>query len=189
MGNYVSSRTVKKIFPVCKTVVATMAGGAADCSHLIRAVSLEARMIEEVYSTPMRVKAMAKMLSALLRKDRGKELSVGTMLAGYDIDGPKLYYVDDQGSCIEGEMFCVGSGSHSAYSVLDSSRKSPADLTLAEAVDTALWAVKHATYRDGYSGGYITVVKVNSSGIFPIRRVDSRKMSFQADPTGQGELK
>ncbi|RYH04830.1 hypothetical protein EON65_46370 [archaeon] len=89
MGNYVSSRTVKKIFPVSKTVVATMAGGAADCSHLIRAISLEAKMYEEMYSTPMRVTAVAKMLSTMLRKYRGNKLSVGTMLTGYDINGPK----------------------------------------------------------------------------------------------------
>lgn len=87
--------------------------------------------------------------------------------------------MDDQGSFLEGAMFCVGSGSHSAYSILDSSVTKLADLSLDEALDTALWAVKHATYRDGFSGGYITVVRVNSSGIFPLKRVDSSKMTLQ----------
>ena len=33
MGDYVGSRTVRKIFPISSRMVATMAGGAADCSY------------------------------------------------------------------------------------------------------------------------------------------------------------
>ena len=36
MGPYVSSRTVKKIMPISSHVLATMAGGAADCAQFIR---------------------------------------------------------------------------------------------------------------------------------------------------------
>ncbi len=41
------------------------------------------------------------------------------------------------------------------------------------AISTAVRAVKHATLRDGFSGGYINVLEVNSTGIHHILRVDS----------------
>eukprot|EP01039_Chlorochromonas_danica_P008096 gene8096-8931_t len=177
LGNYVGSRTVKKIFPISSTVVATMAGGAADCAHLIGRVRENAKLLERQYSVSLGVQGMAKLLANVLRRNRGLGLSVGTMVAGCDEKGPSICYVDSEGCCIEGEMFCVGSGSQSAYSVLDSSPPL-STLPLEEAIDTAIWAVRHATLRDGYSGGYINVVRVNATGIYPLRRVDCRKLKI-----------
>jgi 20S proteasome subunit beta 5 len=89
-----------------------------------------------------------------------------------------VYYVDSEGSCISGDSFCVGSGAHSAYSILDSTNIDSSN-TAEEAVEYALWAVRHATFRDGYSGGYINVVQVNATGIFPLMRVDSRTLKLR----------
>ncbi len=86
-----------------------------------------------------------------------------------------VYYVDNEGSCVEGDLFCVGSGSMSAYSVLDSIEQLK-DVQKEKAIDSALWAVKHATYRDGFSGGYINVIEVNSTGVFHLKRVDCRSL-------------
>jgi len=47
-------------------------------------------------------------------------------------------------------------------------------LSAEQAIDTAIRAVRHATYRDGFSGGYINVLVVNATGIHHIKRVDSR---------------
>lgn len=116
-----------------------------------------------------------------------------------------VFYVDSEGSCIEGDMFCVGSGSQFAYAILDSAEEivpvektpisaeevatpalgSPSSpqphrssvlsrLSLQDAINTAVKAVRHATYRDGFSGGYINVLVVNATGIHHVRRVDSR---------------
>jgi 20S proteasome alpha/beta subunit len=51
-----------------------------------------------------------------------------------------------------------------------------ARMPLSQAIDTAVKAVRHATYRDGFSGGYINVLIVNASGIHHVRRVDSRSI-------------
>lgn len=51
-----------------------------------------------------------------------------------------------------------------------------ATMPLSRAIDTAVQAVRHATYRDGFSGGYINVLLVNASGIHHVRRVDSRSI-------------
>ena len=47
----------------------------------------------------------------------------GTMIAGWDPEGPGLYYVDSDGQRTKGQVFSVGSGSLYAYGVLDSGYK------------------------------------------------------------------
>jgi len=44
---------------------------------------------------------------------------MGTMIAGVDKTGPCLYYVDNDGTRLKGNLFAVGSGSTYAYGVLD----------------------------------------------------------------------
>jgi hypothetical protein len=45
------------------------------------------------------------------------------MIAGWDPEGPGLYYVDSDGQRTKGQVFSVGSGSLYAYGVLDSGYK------------------------------------------------------------------
>ena len=47
----------------------------------------------------------------------------GTMIAGYDPQGPALWYVDSDGQRTSGKVFSVGSGSLYAYGVLDDGYK------------------------------------------------------------------
>jgi 20S proteasome alpha/beta subunit len=86
-----------------------------------------------------------------------------------------VFHVDSEGICVEGDLFCVGSGSALAYSVLDSVDKLK-DISKEKAIESAVWAVKHATHRDGFSGGYINVVEVNSTGVFHLKRIDCRTL-------------
>ena len=88
LGNYVGSRSVNKILPITDSVVATMAGGAADCLHWIREVSRIAKVMEFDNGEKLRVIMLAKLLASKLRQYRNKGLSVGTMVAGIDDTGP-----------------------------------------------------------------------------------------------------
>ena len=45
------------------------------------------------------------------------------MIAGWDPQGPGLYYVDSDGQRTKGQVFSVGSGSLYAYGVLDEGYK------------------------------------------------------------------
>lgn len=215
IGNYIGSRTVKKVFPINKYIVATMAGGAADCAYWIRRISAVSRMLEHRYDTTLTSGAIARVLSKSLKEYKGNGLSVGTMVAGWNpIQGPSISYVDSEGICVDGNLFCVGSGAQFAYAILDSisednhnttstvithdisidnnnynvnslftNRKekelsSLAKLPLVNAIDVAIQAVRHATYRDGYSGGYINVLMINSTGIHHIYRIDSKTIKM-----------
>ena len=84
VGSYVGSRTVRKVFPISNCMVATMAGGAADCAFWIRRTARQAKVLEYEHGSPLKVRSVAKLLAASLREYRGSELSVGTMVAGFD---------------------------------------------------------------------------------------------------------
>jgi 20S proteasome subunit beta 5 len=53
-------------------------------------------------------------------------------------------------------MFAVGSGSTFALGILDS-EPNRYDLSVDEAIALGIKAIRHATFRDAYSGGYINV--------------------------------
>jgi 20S proteasome subunit beta 5 len=56
-------------------------------------------------------------------------------------------------------MFSVGSGSTFALGILNTQRKW--DMTEEEAIALGIKAIRHATFRDDYSGGYIGVYVIN----------------------------
>lgn len=97
--------------------------------------------------------AASKLLSNMVYSYKGMGLSMGTMITGWDKTGPRLFYVDSDGTRLEGERFSVGSGSTFAYGVLDAGYRS--DLTVEEAIELGRRSIFHATHRDAYSGGSI----------------------------------
>lgn len=174
IGDYVGSSEVKKIFPLSKNMIATMAGGAADCAYWIRRISREVKAFNFEFESKLSVKAVAKLFTNVLRDLRQIEISVGTMIAGVDSTGPALFYLDSAGNCVEGPCFCVGSGATLAYAVLDA--EDLTSLSLEAALDTAAWAVRHATHRDGFSGGFINVFRINSTGCHHVYRRHAKRM-------------
>lgn len=78
---------------------------------------------------------------------------MGVMIAGWDKKGPGLYYVDNEGNRVPGQLFSVGSGSTYAYGILDSGYD--AKMSNEEAYDLGRRAIYAATHRDSYSGGIV----------------------------------
>lgn len=66
---------------------------------------------------------------------------MGTMIAGWDKTGPHLYYVDNDGTRMKGNIFSVGSGSTYAYGVLDSHYKH--ELSLDQAVELGILKIAY----------------------------------------------
>merc|ERR1711971_475835 len=90
------------------------------------------------------------------------DLSVGTMIMGYGAEF-SIYYVDNTGARIKGDMFSVGSGSTFALGILDTGERR-FDMTEEEAVSLGVKAIRHATLRDAMSGGYIGVYLITAAG-------------------------
>lgn len=163
MGSYIGSGSVKKVIPISKYLLGTMAGGAADCSFWERNLAVQCRVHELREGKRISVAAASKLLSNTLYGYRNHGLSMGTMVAGWDEAlGPALYYIDNDGTRLKGDLFSVGSGATYAYGVLDNEYRK--DLTIPEAVELGRRAIFHATHRDAYSGGTINVFCITNDG-------------------------
>jgi 20S proteasome subunit beta 5 len=159
-------------------ILGTMAGGAADCSFWIRKLKAEALLHELTEGKRMTVARASRLLSNVLYNNRGLNLSVGTMIMGIDPDDekPRIYYVDNSGVRIAGDVFAVGSGATFALGILDTERQP--DMTEDEAIALGIKAIRHATFRDAYSGGFIGVYLINKNGW---RKVFSQDLARSPD--------
>jgi 5'-3' exoribonuclease 1 len=166
MGSFVGSKTTQKVLPINSHILGTMAGGAADCMFWIRKLRCEAALHELTEGYRMSVARASRLLSAALYRYRGHDLSIGTMIMGFDDPDhtecsdtqPQIYYIDSTGMRIFGDMFAVGSGSTFALSILDSDRRF--EMSVEAAVALGIKAIRHSTFRDAHSGGFINVYLV-----------------------------
>lgn len=177
MGPYIASQTVKKVIEINPFLLGTMAGGAADCSFWERNLGTQCRMFELRNKRRVSVATASKMLANTMYSYRGRGLSMGTMVCGWDDTGPQLYYVDDDGTRLHGDVFCVGSGSTYAYGVIDSNLRS--DLTVDEAIDLGRRAIAGAAHRDAYSGGWNNLYHMKATGWEFIGAVDTNDLYYQ----------
>jgi len=161
-GKYIATQNVLKVLEIADHLIATMAGGAADCQFWIRVLAKQCRLFELQNKEKISVAAASKLLANMLYGYKGMGLSMGTMVAGWDKRGPGLYYVDNEGIRVKGHLFSCGSGSLNAYGVLDSFYKDA--MSDEEALELGKRAIMHATYRDIGSGGGCNVYHITSKG-------------------------
>lgn len=95
-----ASQTVKKVIEINPFLLGTMAGGAADCQFWQRNLGIQCRLFELNNKKRITVTAASKLLANTLYGYKGRGLSMGTMVAGWDGNGPGLFYVDSEGTRI-----------------------------------------------------------------------------------------
>lgn len=175
-----ASQTVKKVIEINKFLLGTMAGGAADCQFWERNLGRQCRLYELANGKRITVRGASKLLANTMFSYRGMGLSMGTMVAGWDANGPGLYYVDSDGQRTRGQRFSVGSGSLYAYGVLDEGYSW--DLSVEDAVELGQRAIYHATFRDAASGGTVSVYHVTEAGWTKVRGEDVGELHFKYYP-------
>jgi len=175
-GKYIATQNILKVLEISDHLVATMAGGAADCQFWIRVLAKQCRLYELQQKERISVAAASKLLANLVYGYKGMGLSMGTMVAGWDKRGPNLYFVDDTGVRVKGHLFSCGSGSLNAYGILDSFYKE--SMSDEEAIDLGKRAIMHATYRDIGSGGGVNVYHITADGQKFESRTDVSEMYY-----------
>ncbi|KAJ2450425.1 Proteasome subunit beta type-5 [Coemansia sp. RSA 2336] len=183
MGNVIASQEVKKVIEINDRLLGTMAGGAADCSYWGRVLGMECRLYQLRNKKLISVAAASKILANIVYRYKGSGLSMGMMVAGWDDNGPGLYYVDSDAQRITNDLFSVGSGSTFAYGVLDAHYKY--DMDLDEAKDLARRAIYHATHRDAYSGGIVRMYWLHKDGwtAYPLEDVSELYYKYHPEIT------
>jgi proteasome beta subunit len=159
MGYMIASKKAKKVYQVAERIGMTTAGGVGDAQQLARILTVECNLYQIRRSRSITVGASATLLSNYLNQNRYFPYYVQLLVGGVDETGPSVYSVDAMGGATkEEEVVATGSGSPTAYGVLED-RFRP-NMTEDEAIDIAVRSLKSAMKRDAGSGEGIQVVVI-----------------------------
>ncbi len=161
MGNFIASKTVDKIFIVGDRLAITIAGGVGDAQLIVRLLRAEIELYKYGKGKAMDVKAAATLLSNVLQGNKYFPYLVQLIVAGYNSE-PGLFDLDPFGGLLQEKYVSTGSGSITAYGVLDEHFRE--DLLQEEAVKLAVKAVDAAMKRDSATGEGIDAVVITDKG-------------------------
>ncbi|MFX1562514.1 MAG: proteasome subunit beta, partial [Promethearchaeota archaeon] len=164
MGYLVASDTAPKISQVTNRIAMTISGSVADCQQIINNVRAIAKLESLEKGRELSVKAISRLTSSILFRNRMFPLISMLIVGGMDDDGASIYMLDPLGSMLEEERFtATGSGSVVAFGVLEDEYREK--MTLAEGKELAIRAVSAARKRDIGSGGSIQIAKISTKGV------------------------
>lgn len=161
-GAFVASRTVNKVIEINPYLLGTMAGGAADCFFWEKLLGVEATMYELENEEKISAQHASKILADMMRSHRRYRLSMSSMICGYDLSGPSIYNVTNEGMRVKHHIFSVGSGSTVAKGIL--TQRYRFDMTKTEALELGKDAIYAAGMRDAATGGVINLYFMDQTG-------------------------
>ena len=162
-GTLILSEKGVKAFKLTDTIVLASAGLTSDYQMLVNRLQAQIKLYELNQKKDITVKALSKMIANTLYSIRMTPLYVQTVVVGVDALGPQLYTLDMGGSLIPDDFTAAGTGTTTAYGVLENSYTP--QLTVKEAEEIAIKSVKAAIARDIQSGGEIRVMSVTKDGV------------------------
>ncbi|AKB24146.1 Proteasome subunit beta, archaeal [Methanosarcina sp. MTP4] len=159
MGNFIASKTAKKVYQIDDLVGMTTAGSVGDAQQLVRLISVESKLYKMRRNESMTIKGITTLMSNLLSANRYYPLMVQLLIGGMDKNGPSIYSLDPLGGSIEEtKISATGSGSPMAYGVLEDHYRE--DMTVEEGLDLAVRAIHNSMKRDSASGENVDAVVI-----------------------------
>jgi len=162
LGNFIRSKSGRKVFKVTETVGAVCAGMVADMQNLVKEVSVYSKLKELESKRPLKPNSVAKLMSTLMFQNRYAPLLTQVILGGVGAK-PVVYVLDPLGSVISDEYATVGTGEETAIGVIEAGF-APA-MTQKDARDLLVSSIKAAIARDALSGNGIDILNVDRTGI------------------------
>ncbi len=162
LGNFVISKTGKKVFKVTENVGAVCAGMVADMQNLVREVTVYSKLKQLEVKHLLRPNSVAKLMSVIMFERRYAPLLTQVIIGG--VDGkPKVYVLDPLGSLITDEYAAVGTGAEMAVGVLEASYS--ASMSYKDARELLITSIRAAIQRDAMSGNGIDLITVDKNAV------------------------
>ncbi len=163
MGSMVESLNVRKVLPITDRIAITTAGTVGDLQALARTLEAQAKYYQFTWGKPMTTRAMANLLSNILNENKWFPYMVQIIIGGY-VDVPELASLDALGGLVFDNYTSTGSGSPFAIAVLEEGYRE--DMSIEDAKELAVRAVRTAGKRDVYTGKKkILVVTITRDGM------------------------
>jgi proteasome beta subunit len=175
MGNFIASKTAKKVYQIDDQVAMTIAGSVGDAQQIVRVMSVESKLYKMRRKESMTIKGLTTLLSNMLSGQRYYPLMVQLLVGGYDKNGPSIYSLDALGGSIEEtKAVSTGSGSPFAYGVLEDRYRE--DMSTEDGIELAVRALHNAMKRDSASGENIDVVVITEDKYTRLDMEEVKKM-------------
>jgi proteasome beta subunit len=110
----------------------------------------------------MTVQAATTLMSNILHGSRYYPYWVGLIMGGIDSSGGHVYALDAAGGSVPDNYVSIGSGSITAYGVLEDSFEPKMDLK--SVIEVAVRALHAAQERDAASGNGYCIAKITNKG-------------------------
>ncbi|MEM4703706.1 MAG: archaeal proteasome endopeptidase complex subunit beta [Candidatus Bathyarchaeia archaeon] len=162
-GYLVVSKGGKKVFKITDRIGAACAGLVSDMQILSREIEAYANLFSLDTGRPISVRSTAKLMSNLLFSRRLAPLITQTIVGGTDEEGSSIYVLDVLGSVIPDKYAVVGSGTEIAMGVIEENYKE--NMSMEEAKDLVVRAIKSAISRDVMSGDGIDFLIITKEGV------------------------
>jgi len=156
-GYYIAHKRVRKILRVDDRIAITTAGLVADAQMLVSWIQNEIKYYKLTLGRPISVKTVASILSLILHSSRYFPYIVQLLVGGYDT-APRLYMLEFFGAITEEKYTATGSGSPIAIGVIEGGYNP--EMSIEDAVQLAVKAVKSAMSRDSASGEGVDIVVI-----------------------------
>lgn len=166
-GNFISHRTIEKVFPADRHSGVAIAGAAGPAMEMVHLFQLQLEHYEKVEGAPISLEGKANQLSQMVRSHLPAAmtgLGVVPIFAGYDAtrSSGRIFQYDVTGGRYEEQNHAsTGSGSMHATTVVKLGWRR--DLSDGDAIDLALSALLEAADEDSATGG-VDLVR----GIYPV---------------------
>ncbi|WP_010479176.1 archaeal proteasome endopeptidase complex subunit beta [Thermococcus zilligii] len=163
LDHMVETLNIRKILPITDRIAITTAGSVGDVQALARMLEAEARYYQFTWGRPMKTRAMANLLSNILNENKWFPYMVQILIGGY-VDEPELASLDALGGLVFDEYTATGSGSPFAIAIIEDGYRE--DMSVEEAKELAVRAVRTAGKRDVYTGDRkVQVVTITRDGM------------------------
>lgn len=162
-GYFVTSKVGKKVFKITDHIGAACAGLVSDMQILVREIEAYANLYSLDTGRRISVRSSAKVMSNLLFGRRYSPLITQTIVGGVDEEGASIYVLDVLGSVLPDKYAAVGTGAEIAIGVLEENYKE--GMSLEEAKEMAIRAMKSAISRDAMSGNGLDILIITKEGL------------------------
>lgn len=194
-GNMVLGKNVQKAVQINDYLVTSGTGMASDIEMLKKIIAAQLKLKELKSKKRPSVKEAANLVGIItyqnIRQPSMIPSIVGTLVAGFNEDGTtELYTIEPAGTAMKVEDYDANFGSGMPFVLGLLERQYKKDITVNEAIELAVEAIKSSTQRDTGSGNGIDVFTITKKGInhaveqeiFPEyknRKANSRTSSFK----------
>ncbi|KAI9108849.1 hypothetical protein K1719_020154 [Acacia pycnantha] len=150
------STGTSNVMEIDRHMLSTMVGEPADKLFWKQCRSYESRKKQRI---PVYI--AAEILEGIIDFYSEEDL-VGALIAGWEMDGPVLFCIDEEVACESGHRYAVGSGS--SYAEIAMLHTDHCKMIANQAASFGRWAIRQAAVRDQVADGVATVYYMGPRG-------------------------